>query len=466
VFAADFRDRVVHHLLVENMERVFEPRFIHDSYACRTGKGTLAASDRLMQFLRRITCNGRRRAWALKLDVAGFFSSIHKRTLYGIIARYIRDPELLWLTRTILFHDPTGDYRFRSHDPAAPGPKTKGYPIPARKSLFGKHNERGLPIGNLTSQFWANVYLNELDQFAKRTLRCRCYVRYMDDVVLLDPDPETLRRWREAIAAFAEERLSLRLRERDVEPQPASRGIDFVGWTTCWNHRRPRGRTLVNCEARLTRFARRELRPLWGGAALRLDTARQPEALPALRTELASYSGYLRHGAAYRKWLALWQRHGWARALFVWRRSDPWRVQTRWPERRVGGRRFSSQYGRLIRHAGCNALVFCQVGRFMEFYGPQRILAAPALRLVRVGTGRGGFAFGVGFPRRLSAVYIARAVRAEYTVVEVHEVDRPRRACAARQVAAVWIAAERPVHGHPSGRPARRVGGRGPTADH
>ena len=91
----------MHHLLVSHQERIFEPRFIHDSYACRTGKGTLAASDRLMTFLRQITANGRRPAWALKLDVANFFPSIHKATLAVILARHLSHPELRWLTRPL-----------------------------------------------------------------------------------------------------------------------------------------------------------------------------------------------------------------------------------------------------------------------------------------------------------------------------------------------------------------------------
>ena len=441
VFAADFRDRIVHHVLVSQQERVFEPRFIHDSYACRPGKGVLAASNRLMQFLRRVTANGRRAAWALKLDVASFFSSIHKQTLYGIIGRHVRDPEVLWLTSTVLFHDPTADYRFKSGPRHTPPPGSGRYPVPQQKSLFGKGNECGLPIGNLTSQFWANVYLDELDQFVKRTLKCRYYVRYVDDLVLLDTNPETLRQWREAIAAFVGERLELHLRERHAKPQPATRGIDFVGWNTFWNHRRPRGRTLANCEARVTRFARLELQSWWGGAARRLDVERQAQALPGLRATLASYSGHLRHGAAHQKWLALWKRHGWLRAFFAQRQHDPWDVHARWPERRLGGPRFSSQYSRLIRHAGHDALVFCHVGRFLEFYGPQRLLAARALQLMRVGIARGGFAFSVGVPQRLSGAYIARAVRAGYAVAEVREVDRLNRTCAARQVVAVWIPA-------------------------
>jgi hypothetical protein len=122
VFAADFRDRVVHHVLVARLEAVFEPRFIHDSYACRKGKGVLAAGERLTELLRSATCNGRRPAWALQLDVARFFASIHKETLYAIIERHVRDPELLWLTRVILFHDPTADYHFKR------GPRGSGEP--------------------------------------------------------------------------------------------------------------------------------------------------------------------------------------------------------------------------------------------------------------------------------------------------------------------------------------------------
>jgi hypothetical protein len=107
VFAAAFRDRVVHHLLVAHLERVFEPSFIHDSYACRMGKGTLAASDQLTRFLRQLTANGRRPGWALKLDVASFFASIGKDTPYALITARVADPELRWLSRTILFHDPS-----------------------------------------------------------------------------------------------------------------------------------------------------------------------------------------------------------------------------------------------------------------------------------------------------------------------------------------------------------------------
>jgi len=128
---------VVHYLLVSHQEHVFEPLFIHDLYACRTGKGTLAASDRLMTFLRQATANGRRPAWALKLDVANFFPSIHKATLYEILARRMAHPELLWLTRTLLFHDPTTNYRFQSRHPHVHGPVAHTTPYRHTRACSG-----------------------------------------------------------------------------------------------------------------------------------------------------------------------------------------------------------------------------------------------------------------------------------------------------------------------------------------
>jgi RNA-directed DNA polymerase len=199
-----------------------------------------------MSFLRKATANGKRPAWALKLDVASFFPSIEKRRLNRILRQAARDPELRWLTRVVLFHGPTRDYRFQALGPRAragarrnrardaesgrrhsPGrlrasPDSGCYRVPPRKSLFGKGNRRGLSIGNLTSQFWANVYLNELDQFVKRTLRCRYYLRHVDDLCLVSHDPAQLERWRDEIARFLRERLDLLLRPDPARPSPSA----------------------------------------------------------------------------------------------------------------------------------------------------------------------------------------------------------------------------------------------------
>jgi len=374
VFAADFRDRVVHHLLVRAMEPLFERRFIHDSYACRAGKGVLAASERLTQFLRQATANGRRPASALRLDVASFFPSIRKDTLFALLARYVRDPEVLRLARVVVFHDPTQNYSFRWKRRHVPPPWDDEYPVPTQKSLFDRGNERGLPIGNLTSQFWANVYLNEVDQFVKRELHCPWYVRYVDDMVLLDHDAAELVGFRELIKAFLNERLGLQLRDPDMEPQPVRDGVLFVGWRTWWSHRVPRRQTLQNLEQRLDRYERLAVRPAWGGSAQCVEVDRRDvhAATARLRSVLASYGGHLRHGAAFGVWQTAWRR-GWLQLLF---RRDGWRAIERWPVlRSLTQPRFAQQYRRLLRHAGDDVPVFCQVGRFVELYGPQRLAA-------------------------------------------------------------------------------------------
>jgi RNA-directed DNA polymerase len=164
ISAAPFRDRVVHHALCQVIEPLFERRFIHDSYACRVGKGTHAALDRAQRFAQ---CY----PYVLKCDLEQFFPSIDHAILRAQLARVIADRTVLWLIDQILASGAEvhkADYAPRCF----PG-----------DDLFALARPRGLPIGNLTSQFWANVYLNPLDHFVKRELKCRGYVRYVDDLV-------------------------------------------------------------------------------------------------------------------------------------------------------------------------------------------------------------------------------------------------------------------------------------------
>jgi len=440
VFAADFRDRVVHHLLVSHQERVFEPIFIHDSYACRKGKGTLAASDRLMIFLRRVMANGKRAGWALKLDVASFFPSIDKETLSAILGRHIQHPELAWLTRTLVFHDPTTNYRFRSRNRGAAGPKSPDYPIPPHKSLFGKGNKCGLPIGNLTSQFWGNVYLNELDQFIKRKIKCRYYLRYVDDMVLLAEDGATLSQWCDAIQQFLREQLKLSLRPEMTTPFAVKRGIDFVGWKTWWNYRLPRRRTLDTVSKKLDDFERRAVRPALGGLAQRVDLRRLDEsgAGKNFYSMLASYAGHLKHGAVLKVWDALWAKHRWLEALFERRE---WSFAERWSRRGLlRARSFHAQYWRLASRAENDSLVFFQVGRFIEFYGPQRLLASRILRLRVARIDRGRFALTAGFATSFWEIYLLRALFQGVVVVVVREESaRYSRASATRLASTLLI---------------------------
>ena len=147
IFAADFRDRIVHHLAVRELEKHWEPRFIHDSFASRKGKGIHGAVKRLQGFMRKAGRSGKRAAWFLQLDIRSFFMSIDKDILFEIFKKDSKcSSELLNLLYTIIYHDPTTNYTFRGH------PSMLEL-VPSHKSLFGVGNGKGLPIGNLSSQF-------------------------------------------------------------------------------------------------------------------------------------------------------------------------------------------------------------------------------------------------------------------------------------------------------------------------
>jgi retron-type reverse transcriptase len=461
VFAASFRDRIVHHLLVSHQERVFEPRFVHDSYACRRGKGTLAASDRAQQFLRRVTANGRRGAYALHLDVASFFPSIHKPTLAALLERRVRHPELRWLARVLLFHDPTRDYAFKPGPGRVPPPGSPGYPVPARKSLFGKGNERGLPIGNLTSQFWANVYLDALDQHVKRVLRAPLYLRYMDDLLLLSADPDELLAWREEIARFLAERLRLALRDADARPTPVRAGVDFVGWRTWWDRRRVLRAAARRFEARLDAWERALVEPRGRSlVSVRLSAARAPSQIEALRASLAAAAGHLRRGGR-RTWEAAWEARPWLGAVFA---RDGARIAPRWPARalaRAAGRPWELQRV-LARGAGDACLVFRRIGCFVEFHGPQRLLAERVLGLRSALLPRGPYQLTAGFPARSRGRWRRRALAAGCAVVEVREPDRPAGESGGPRDLVVWAPASRDAGGQraPSaaGPPLGRLG--------
>jgi len=249
VFAADFRDRVVHHLLVEQLEKIFEPIFIHDSYACRRTRGTHSGVKRLQKFTRQITKNGNIRVHYLQLDIKDFFPSINKEILFALIAKKVTDPDILWLTRLVLFWDCTKSYVSR-------GDAALLQSVPGHKSLFGKNNEQGLPIGNLTSQFFANVYLNELDQFVKHRLKAHYYMRYVDDFVILHKDPEQLARWRDQIRVFVQDKLKLHLHPVRHKLLPISNGIDFLGYIIRPGYILVRRRVVNSFKEKLREFAR------------------------------------------------------------------------------------------------------------------------------------------------------------------------------------------------------------------
>lgn len=222
VWAADFRDRIVHHLLHNQIGSRFYARFIADSCACIPGRGTLYAAQRLESKVRSITQNWSRPAFYLKLDLANFFVAIDKGILRDLIAARVTDPFWLKLAETIFFHDPRRDFEYR-------GDVAKLDLVPAHKRLTNQPPHLGLPIGNLSSQFFANIYLDQLDQFAKHQLRARHYIRYVDDFVLLHESAQWLNEAQASINEFLPAKLHAQLNPTKTILQPVARGIDFVG---------------------------------------------------------------------------------------------------------------------------------------------------------------------------------------------------------------------------------------------
>ena len=230
ISAAPFRDRVVHHALCNLIEPIFERSFISDSYANRIGKGTHRALDRAQQFARRYK-------YILQCDLKQFFPSIDHAILRAILARKIDDAKVLWLIdqilasgRGVLSEEYTMVY-FPNDDPSTG----------SGQGLFAALRPRGLPIGNLTSQFWANCYLNPFDHFIKRELGCRGYVRYVDDFLLFANDKRVLWEWR-AIILERLASLRLTLHERAAQPKPVTEGISFLGFRLFSMHRRLQAR--------------------------------------------------------------------------------------------------------------------------------------------------------------------------------------------------------------------------------
>ena len=221
VWAADFRDRIVHHLVHRAIGPIFERAFIHDSCACIKGRGTLYAADRLDGHLRSATENWSKPAFYLKADIANFFGSIRQDSLFKMLERRIHDLTMLDLCRKLVFQDVRQDAIVRST------PKELALVSP-HKSLLRAAPGVGLPIGNLSSQFFANVYLDGLDQMIKRRLGMRHYVRYVDDMVIVHESPTVLLAAANAIRVHLAE-IGMTLAERKTFVAPVEKGIDFVG---------------------------------------------------------------------------------------------------------------------------------------------------------------------------------------------------------------------------------------------
>ena len=246
IAAPDFRDRVVQHALVAVIQPLFEKQFILDSYACRKDKGTHFAVRRVKKFLMGARSkNGTQSPmYVLQCDINKFFQSISWDTLLTIIRKTIPCPKTFALIRTIV----------TTHNPL-PTQTT----IPPQLSLFSENTgteetsisvtaRTGVPIGNLTSQLFANIYLNELDHFIKDRLRVHWYARYMDDFFILHHDRTYLAKLRDMIREYLHTELQLSLHPKKLTIKNTSTGVPFVGYRIFYDHVLVRGNTLRRIE--------------------------------------------------------------------------------------------------------------------------------------------------------------------------------------------------------------------------
>ena len=243
VWAADFRDRIVHHLLYNHIAPRFHARFTADSCACIPGRGTAYGARRLEGQVRSATANWSQPAHYLKCDLANFFVSIDKAVLLAQLQRQVHEAWWMSLAQVILMHDPRSNVEVH-------GTARELARVPPHKSLFNAPADHGLPIGNLSSQFFANVLLDDLDQFVKHRLRAPHYVRYVDDFILLHSSPQWLNTAHAAIGDKLAE-LHLAMNPRKTILQPAARGIDFVGHVIKPWRRTTRPRTLATALQRI-----------------------------------------------------------------------------------------------------------------------------------------------------------------------------------------------------------------------
>jgi RNA-directed DNA polymerase len=306
IHAPAFADRIVHHLLVERLEKFYEPIFIHDSYANRQGKGSHAAVDRLQQFMRQRN-DKKGQGWFLQLDIHNYFNTIHRPTLYAMLCKRLEQMQqrhvlptshalaLRSLCHKILAEKVTENVR----DPHAAAQ------LPPHKRLCNSAAGCGLPVGNLTSQFFANVYLNALDQFVKHHLKVKHYVRYVDDFVLLSESKAQLESWKDQIAVFLEQTLQLSLKA-DSKLASITQGVDFLGYVVYAQHRLVRQRVVQHCKAKLAQWHRER------GCKSRVRH-RDFEKLQAL---VGSYWGHFEHADSVRLRKGVFAKFAWLRDYF------------------------------------------------------------------------------------------------------------------------------------------------------
>ncbi len=231
IFAADFCDRVVHHLIYNYISPIFEKTFINDSYSCRIGKGTHYGIKRIDHFIRSCSQNYIQNCYILKLDIKGYFMAMNKTILFNKVkTELIKQkhkitfdlPLVLYLIEQTIYNDSTQNCLVK-------GKKSDWQGLPNSKSLFYSKPDCGLPIGNLTSQLFGNVYMNHFDHWVKQSLGIKYYGRYVDDFILIHNNKEYLKSLIEPIRSYLKSALQLTLHPNKIHLQHYSKGVKYLG---------------------------------------------------------------------------------------------------------------------------------------------------------------------------------------------------------------------------------------------
>jgi len=206
IHKASVRDRLLHHAIYRILYPFFDARFIHDSYSCRNEKGTHRAMNQFQKYAQQVSRNNTRTVWVLKCDIRKFFASIDHSVLMQILGKSINDKDVLWLLGNVIFSFNSGQLG------------------------------RGLPLGNLTSQLFVNIYMNGFDQYMKHKLKARYYLRYADDFVIFGRNKIKLTEILSYMIVFLRDHLGLELHPRKVSISTYASGVDFLGWVHFPHH--------------------------------------------------------------------------------------------------------------------------------------------------------------------------------------------------------------------------------------
>lgn len=255
ISVSDFRDRIVHHAIVNILHPIYEPLFIHDSYASRKAKGTLKALQRFDEFKRRVSKNNSRKCYVLKADVKHYFDTVDHELLITILKKKIQDTSFVQLIQKILDN---------------------------HKS---KENKKGMPLGNWTSQFFANIYLNELDLFIKKELKAKFYIRYVDDFVILHNSKQKLESYKTAVQDFLLQNLKLELHPNKCKIIPLNQGVNFLGFKVFYHHKTILKRNLQKLNKRLSELI--------------ADYKTKQGDINTISQVLEGWSGYAKQGNTY-----------------------------------------------------------------------------------------------------------------------------------------------------------------------